>query len=182
MSKNYVMSCGKDEVYLSRDKANCMYLIEFRARNPKIRIDALLTFDIYRMMYELNKDLFESHHIVFPDPSDPSRAELLFIFKSIMGLGERYTHVYTHMPHLSHQEPLAQDQSQVIHVTSANVPKGADSALRHLIPRRAEQIDSDDSHITVHVQPDGHAILFHYEFKLQLSKPDDVISIPPFVD
>jgi hypothetical protein len=182
MSKNYVMSCGKDEVYLSRDKTNCMYLIEFRARNPKIRIDALLTFDIYRMMYELNKDLFESHHIVFPDPSDPSRAELLFIFKSIMGLGERYTHVYTHMPHLSHQEPLAQDQSQVIHVTSANVPKGADSALRHLIPRRAEQIDSDDSHITVHVQPDGHAIQFHYEFKLQLSKPDDVISIPPFVD
>lgn len=182
MSKNYVMSCGKDEVYLSRDKANSMYLIEFRARNPKIRIDALLTFDIYRMMYELNKDLFESHHIVFPDPSDPSRAELLFIFKSIMGLGERYTHVYTHMPHLSHQEPLAQDQSQVIHVTSANVPKGTDSALRHLIPRRAEQIDSDDSHITVHVQPDGHAIQFHYEFKLQLSKPDDVISIPPFVD
>ena len=176
------MSCGKDDVYLSRDKANCMYLIEFRARNPKIRIDALLTFDIYRMMYELNKDLFESHHIVFPDPNDPSRAELLFIFKSIMGLGERYTHVYTHMPHLSHQEPLAQDQSQVIHVTSVNVPKGTDSALKHLIPRRAEQIDSNDSHITVNVQPDGHAIQFHYEFKLQLSKPDDVISIPPFVD
>ena len=82
MSKNYVMSCGKDEVYLSRDKANCMYLIEFRARNPKIRMDALLTFDIYRMMYELNKDLFESHHIVFPDPSDPSRAELLFISRA----------------------------------------------------------------------------------------------------
>jgi hypothetical protein len=184
MSKNYVMSCGKDEVYLSRDKTNCMYLIEFRARNPKIRIDALLTFDIYRMMYELNKDLFESHHIVFPDPSDPSRAELLFIFKSIMGLGERYTHVYTHMPHLSSQEPLAQGQSQSqnIHVTSVNVPKTAQSQLRHLIPRRAEQIDSDDSHITVHVQPDGHAIQFHYEFKLQLSKPDDVISIPPFVD
>jgi hypothetical protein len=32
------------------------------------------------------------------------------------------------------------------------------------------------------VQPDGHAIQFYYEFKLQLSKPDDVISIPPFVD
>ena len=178
------MTCDKDSVYLSRDKANHMYLIEFKAVNHKIRIDALFTFDIYKMMYELNKDLFESHHIVFPDPSDPSRAELLFIFKSIMGLGERYTHVYTHMPHLSSQEPLAQgqSQSQIIHVTSVNVPKTAQSQLRHLIPRRAEQIDSDDSHITVHVQPDGHAIQFHYEFKLQLSKPDDVISIPPFVD
>jgi hypothetical protein len=182
MKRNYVMTCDKDDVYLSRDKPSYMYLIEFRARNPKIRIDALLTFDIYRMMYELNKDLFESHHIVFPDPSDPSRAELLFIFKSIMGLGERYTHVYTHMPHLTSQEPLAQDQSQVIHISSANVPKTAKSQLRHLIPRRAEQIDSDNSNITIHVQPDGHAIQFQYEFKLQLSKPDDVISIPPFVD
>ena len=182
MNRNYVMTCDKDDVYLSRNKPSYMYLIEFRTRNPKIRIDALLTFDIYRMMYELNKDLFESHHIVFPDPSDPSRAELLFIFKSIMGLGERYTHVYTHMPHLTSQEPLAQDQSQVIYISSANVPKTAKSQLRHLIPRRAEQIDSDNSNITIHVQPDGHAIQFQYEFKLQLSKPDDVISIPPFVD
>ena len=179
----YVLSCDKDSVYLSRDKANHMYLIEFKAVNHKIRIDALLTFDIYKMMYELNKDLFDAYHIAFPDPSDPSRAEILFIFKSVMGLGERYTHVYTHMPHLlqpAHQgEP---GQGQVIHINSANVPKGTDSALKHLIPRRAEQIDSDNSNITIHVQPDGHAIQFYYNFKLQLSKPDDVISIPPFVD
>jgi hypothetical protein len=32
------------------------------------------------------------------------------------------------------------------------------------------------------VHPDRHAIQFYYEFKLQLSKPDGVISIPPFVD
>ena len=100
MSEKFIMTCDKDSVYLSRDKPNYMYLIEFRARNEKIRIDALLTFDIYKMMYELNKDLFDSYHIAFPDPADPSRAEILFIFKSIMGLGERYTHVFTDMPHL----------------------------------------------------------------------------------
>lgn len=184
MSQIYVLTCDKDAVYLSRDKPNHMYLIEFKAVNPKIHVDALLTFDIYRMMYELNKDLFESQHIAFPDPSDPSRAEIIFIFKSIMGLGERYTHVYTHMPHLSNQEPMAQGQgqSQIIHISSANVPKGTDSLLKHLIPRRAEQIDSDNSNITIHVQPDRHSIQFYYEFKLQLSKPDGVISIPPFVD
>jgi hypothetical protein len=182
MSQNYVLTCDKDAVYLSRDKANHMYLIEFKAVNPKIRIDALLTFDIYKMMYELNKDLFDAHHIAFPDPNDPSRAEILFIFKSVMGLGERYTHVYTYMPHLSNPEPLAQGQGQLIHVSSMNVPKTVQSQLRHLIPRRADQIDSDNSHIKIHVQPDGHAIQFYYEFKLQLSKPDDVISIPPFVD
>ena len=175
-----MISCDKDSVYLSRDKTKCMYLIEFKAVNPKICIDALLTFDIYKMMYELNKDLFESYHVSYPDPADPSRAELLFIFKSIMGLGERYTHVYAHMPHLS--QPSAHGQGQVIHINSANVPKTAQSQLRHLIPRRAEQIDSDNSNITIHVQPDGHAIHFYYKFKLQLSKPDDVISIPPFVD
>jgi hypothetical protein len=86
------------------------------------------------------------------------------------------------MPHLSNQEHLAQGQGQIIHISSANVPKGTDSLLKHLIPRRADQIDSDKSHIKIHVQPDGHAIQFYYEFKLQLSKPDDVISIPPFVD
>jgi hypothetical protein len=159
-----------------------MYLIEFKAVNTKICIDALLTFDIYKMMYELNKDLFESYHIAFPDPADPSRAELIFIFKSIMGLGERYTHVYTHMPHLSQASVHGQEQGQVLYISSANVPKNAPSQLRHLIPRRAEQIDSDNSNITIHVQPDGHAIQFYYKFKLQLSKPDDVISIPPFVD
>ena len=181
----YVLSCDKDSVYLSRDKAHHMYLIEFKAANHKIRIDALLTFDIYKMMYELNKDLFDTYHIAFPDPANPSCAEILFIFKSVMGLGERYTHVYTHMPHLSaNQEPLAQTQGQgqVIHINSTNVLKGTDSQLKHLIPRRAEQIDSDNSNITIHVQPDGHVIQFYYNFKLQLSKPDDVISIPPFVD
>jgi len=182
MEEHYVLSCDKDFVYLSRDKPKYMYLIEFKAVNTKICIDALLTFDIYKMMYELNKDLFESYHIAFPDPADPSRAELIFIFKSIMGLGERYTHVYTHMPHLSQASVHGQEQGQVLYISSANVPKNAPSQLRHLIPRRAEQIDSDNSNITIHVQPDGHAIQFYYKFKLQLSKPDDVISIPPFVD
>lgn len=177
------MTCDKDSVYLSRDKANHMYLIEFRAHNPKIRIDALLNFDIYKMMYELNKDLFDSYHIAFPDPANPSFAELMFIFKSMMGLGERYTHVCTHMPHLLN--PVSQmQQAQIIQISSANVPKETEttSLLRHLVPKRAEQIDSDNSNITIHVQPDGHTIQFHYKFKLQLSKPDDVISIPPFVD
>ena len=181
----YVMTCDKDAVYLSRDKANHMYLIEFRAHNPKIRIDALLNFDIYKMMYELNKDLFDSYHIAFPDPANPSCAELMFVFKSIMGLGERYTHVCTHMPHLLNQlssSQMQQEQTQVIQISSANVPKTETSLLRHLVPKRAEQIDSDNSNITIHVQPDGHTIQFTYEFKLQLSKPDNVISIPPFVD
>jgi hypothetical protein len=182
MEEHFVLSCDKDFVYLSRDKPKYMYLIEFKAVNPKICIDALLTFDIYKMMYELNKDLFESYHIAFPDQADPSRAELIFIFKSIMGLGERYTHVYTHMPHLSQPSVHGQGQGQVIYISSANVPKNAPSQLRHLIPRRAEQIDSDNSNITIHVQPDRHAIQFYYKFKLQLSNPDDVISIPPFVD
>ena len=187
-SEKFAMTCDKDSVYLSRDKPNYMYLIEFRARNEKIRIDALLTFDIYKMMYELNKDLFDSYHIAYPDPADPSRAEILFIFKSIMGLGERYTHVYTDMPHLlktqtqNQNQNQNQNQSQVIEIASSNVPKDSTSLLRHLIPKRAEQIDSDNSNIIIHVQPDGHTIQFHYKFKLQLSKPDDVISIPPFVD
>jgi hypothetical protein len=157
-----------------------MYLIEFRAHNPKIRIDALLTFDIYKMMYELNKYLFDSYNIAYPDPADPSRAELMFIFKSVMGLGERYTHVYTHMPHLLHQN----QSPDVIQISSANVPKGSDTVLllKHLIPKRAEQIDSDNSNITIHVRPDGHTIQFHYKFKLKMSKPDDLIAIPPFVD
>lgn len=180
MSEKFMMTCDKHYVYLSRDKPNHMYLIEFEAHNPKIRIDALLTFDIYKMMFELNKDLFDSHHIAFPDPNDPSRAEILFIFKSVMGLGERYTHVFTEIPHLLNQN--VQDDKQTIHFNSQNVPKNSPSLLRHLIPKRAEQIDSDNSNIVIHVQPDGRTIHFHYKFRLQLSKPDDVISLPPFVD
>jgi hypothetical protein len=184
MAENhFVLTCDKESVYLSRDKANNMYLIEYQSHNPKIRIDAIMTFDIYKLIYELNKDIFESHHIAYPDPADPSRAEIMFIFKSIMGLGERYTHVHTHMPHLL--EPVQSSepgQGRVIRIHSTNVPTTGPSLLRHLIPRRAEQIDSDNSNITIHVQPDGHAIQFYYKFKLQLSKPGDVVSVPSFVD
>jgi hypothetical protein len=134
------------------------------------------------MMFELNKDLFDSHHIAFPDPSNPSRAEILFIFKSIMGLGERYTHVFTEIPHLLNGSQVPENESQVICFNSHNVPKNAPSLLRHLIPKRAEQIDSDNSNIIIHVQPDGRTINFYYKFRLMLSKPDDMISIPPFVD
>jgi len=182
MTENFTLACDKDSVYLSRDKPNYMYLIEFRAHNPKIRIDGLLTFDIYKMMFELNKDLFDSHYIAFPDPNNPSRAEILFIFKSIMGLGERYTHVFTEIPHLLNVSQVPQNESQVICFNSINVPKNAPSLLRHLIPKRAEQIDSENSNIVIHVQPDGRTINFYYKFRLMLSKPDDVISIPPFVD
>lgn len=180
--EQFVMTCDKDSVYLSRDKANHMYLIEFRVQNPKICIDALITFDIYKMIYELNKDLFDSYHIAFPDPADCSRAELLFVFKSVMGLGERYTHVYTHMPYLSNPQSCEEGQGQIICISSINISADAPSQLRHLIPRRAEQIDTDNSDITIHVQPDRHVMQFHYKFKLQLSKPSDVISIPKFVD
>jgi hypothetical protein len=173
----YVLTCDKESVYMSRDKANHMFLIEFKATNSKIDMNSLMTFDIYKLIYELNKDMFNSFHIAYPDPADPSRAELLFIFKSFMGLGERYTHVLAHMPHLL--DPV---QGQVIGITSANVPNDMPSVLRQLIPRRAEQIDSDNSNIRIHVQPDGHAIQFYYKFRWQLSKPGDVIRIPPFVD
>ena len=44
VEERYVITCDKDSVYLSRDKANHMYLIEFKAVNSKIRIDAILTF------------------------------------------------------------------------------------------------------------------------------------------
>ena len=168
----YVLTCDKESVYLSRDKPNHMYLIEFKAVNETIRVDGLLTFDIYKMLYELNKDMFDSYHIVYPDPEDPSRAELLFVFKSIMGLGERYTHVNAHM----------QKDGQVVCIKSSDIMKTDPSLLQHLIPKRADQLDSDNSNITIHVQPDGHAIQFYYNFKLQLSKPGDVITIPPFVD
>ena len=182
MSENFTLSCDKDSVYLSRDKPNNMYLIEFRAHNPKIRIDTLLTFDIYKMMFELNKDLFDSYHIAFPDPNDPSRAEILFIFKSIMGLGERYTHVFTEIPHLLNSHQIPENESQVIYFNSQNVLKNSPSMLRHLIPKRAEQIDSDNSNIIIHVQPNRQTINFYYKFRLIISKPDDVISLPPFVD
>jgi hypothetical protein len=170
------MICEKDSVHLSRDKSNHMNLIEFRAQNLKIRIDSLLTFDIYKMMYELSKDIFDSYHIAFPDPEDPSRAEQLFVYKGVMGLGKRYTHVYTHILHAE------QGQGQLICSNSTNVPNDAPSQLRHFIPNRAEQIDSNNSNMTIHVQPDGHVIQFQYKFKLKISKTDDVISVPPFVD
>jgi hypothetical protein len=131
------------------------------------------------MIYEVNKEMFVLYNIAFPDPADPSRAEILFIFKSMMGLGERYTHFHAHMPHLSNQ---SHPHPPVIQIISANVPNDSPSLLRHLIPKRAEQLDSDNSNITIHVQPDGHTIQYHYTFRLQLSKPGDTISIPPFVD
>ena len=181
--ENYVLACDKDSVYLSRDKPNHLFLIEFKAMNPKICIDTLFTFDIFKMLYELNKDVLDAFHIAFPDPADPSRAEIIYIFKSILGLGERYTHVYTHMPHLStaFQEQSA-DQGQVIYISSRNVPKNDPSQIRHLIPKRAEQIDSDNSLFTVHIHPDKHVIHFYYKFNLKLTKPGDIISVPPFVD
>ena len=180
MMDKFVMSCDKDSVYLSRDKSSHMYLIEFKSKNPKIRMDTMMTFDIYKLIYELNKDIFVAYHIAYPDPADPSHAELMFIFKSAMGLGERYTHVHAHMPHLL--EPRMEGQGYVVHIHSTNVPENGPSLLRHLIPKRAEQIDSDNSNITIQVQSDGHGIQFYYKFKLQLSKPGDVITIPPFVE
>jgi len=77
---------------------------------------------------------------------------------------------------------LPENESQVIYFNSQNVLKNSPSMLRHLIPKRAEQIDSDNSNIIIHVQPNGQTINFYYKFRLIMSKPDDVISLPPFVD
>ena len=87
------------------------------------------------------------------------------------------------MPHLLNPSyGQSVDQGQVIYISSNNVPKSDPSQIRHLIPKRAEQIDSDNSLFTVHIQPDRHVIQFYYKFNLKLTKPGDIIPVPPFVD
>jgi hypothetical protein len=175
MTDTYVLSCYKDDVYLSRCKKNHMYLIEFKAVNNKINIRGILNFDLYKMMFELNKDVFESYKIIFPDSDNTSVAEILFIFKTLPGLGERYTHVVACMPHL-----LESENKNLIKIESSNANKET-SFLKQFIPKNATQIDSDNSSILINVSSDNHSIQFYYNFKMLLSS-DDKIYIPPMVD
>tara|TARA_A200000113_G_C8864847_1_gene354484 strand:- start:175 stop:735 length:561 start_codon:yes stop_codon:yes gene_type:complete len=86
--------CTKDNIILSKDTQNNAFHLKFDIENPNIVLPNLITFGIFQLLGELNKDVLES--ITVTKTYSDSEIDLLYIFKQFgadLGISQKYMHI-----------------------------------------------------------------------------------------
>ena len=74
---DFKVVCNKENIHLKRDKINNMFLLQLNANNKNINFYDIINFNIYGVLYELNKDKLEKIEIKKIISKD--EIEILFI-------------------------------------------------------------------------------------------------------
>ncbi len=64
---NYNIICDKENIILKKNKENKNFVLELSLTNDNIIIKNIITFKIYELMAELNKDIIEKIEIIDTD-------------------------------------------------------------------------------------------------------------------
>ena len=91
---DFKVVCNKENIHLKRDKINNMFLLQLNANNQNINFYDIINFNIYGVLYELNKDKLEKIEIKKIISKD--EIEILFIFKELskdIGLKKKYMYL-----------------------------------------------------------------------------------------
>lgn len=92
---DFKMVCNKENIHLKRDKVNNMFLLQLNASNSNINLYDIVNFNIYRVLYELNKDKIEK--IEIKKVISHEEIEVLFVFKELskdIGLKRKYMYLH----------------------------------------------------------------------------------------
>ena len=91
---DFKVVCNKENIHLKKDKINNMFLLQLNANNQNINFYDIINFNIYGVLYELNKDKLEKIEIKKIISKD--EIEILFIFKELskdIGLKKKYMYL-----------------------------------------------------------------------------------------
>jgi hypothetical protein len=143
------------------------YNIQFYLENDNIKLDNIIDFNLIKLMYELNQDIYEKIDLnIFND----NQATMLAINKHLfqdLGISQKYSH-------LKISKTIVGTGKIIFELESINEQKQLQS---HLIPEKAEQLPIEQFIIACNVI-NQHKIEFGIDFKIDT----DNIKLPDFVE
>ena len=154
---NYNIICDKENIILKKNKENKNFILELSVTNNNIIIKNIITFKIYELMAELNKDIIEKIEII--DTDLENKKKILFIFKHIcqeLGISKKFMFLET--------EIIINNNNYKIVGTSINYNKEIENS---------EQVSSDISLLDINLEGE-HKMNLTYEFNIEF---DDNIPI-----
>ena len=87
--------CHKDNIILNRNKINEEYAIIFQISNTNITVSSFVTLNLYRLLYELNKDIIENFKII---NFNENLIEYVIVYKQMAGdTCSKYMHIKTEL-------------------------------------------------------------------------------------
>jgi hypothetical protein len=155
----------KDGIQMERIEKN-KYSLSFSLHSDRLYLKNLLTFDIIKILYEVNKDIFDD----FSMSQSGERAEVYFLIKhffSDFGLPQKYMH-------LNVEKIENEEANTIIFVCQNQNPDLYTSVLK--IPSKGDQMEIELIHLTCKLTSD-HCV----EMK-QVMFFDNELNIPSFVE
>ena len=155
MSDNYNIICDKQNIILKKNKENKNFLLELTLVNNNIDIKKIISFKIYELMAELNKDTIEK--IVIKDTELKYKKKILFVFKHIcqeFGIPKKYMYLETEI---------------ISDVNRENFKIIGKSIKYDDVIENSEQVNSDISLLNITLEEDNKMNLT-YEFNIEFDE------------
>jgi hypothetical protein len=118
---NFKIICSKDEMILRKNTDMKLFSLEYFYKNNVVDITSLINVKLHNLLYEMNKDIFESIDIQ-PMSSDTDNMDynILYVLKEIGGdLGGFKTYMYVSM---KIQKRLTENGTTELSFTSKSIP------------------------------------------------------------
>ncbi len=130
----------KDDIQMEKIEKN-KYILKFSIKSSNLYLKKLIGFDIVKILYEVNKDIFDD----FDMNQSGERGEVYFLIKhffSDFGLPQKYMHLQI--------QKIQDEKSNAVLFFCQNAnPDIYTSVLR--IPNKGEQMNTDLIHVVCYV-------------------------------
>jgi len=145
------------------------YNIQFYLENNNIQLDKIIDFNLIKLMYELNQDIYEKIDLKI---CNENQAILLAISKHLfqdLGISQKYSH-------LKISKTLVRT-GKIIFDLQTQKTDPSERSMSFSIPEKAEQLPIEQFIIACNVI-NQHKIEFGINFKIDI----DTIELPDFVE
>ena len=120
-SNNFKTICAKDDMFLRKNTDMKLFSLEYVYKNNGVDLISLINVNLHNLLYEVNKDIFESIEIQpLSEVPDNTEYNILYIFKDFGGdLGGFKTYMYVHT---KIHKRFAGNGTTEINFTSKSIP------------------------------------------------------------
>ena len=157
MSDNYNIICDKQNIILKKNKKNKNFLLDLTLVNNNIDIKKIISFKIYELMAELNKDTIEK--IVIKDTELKYKKKILFVFKHIcqeFGIPKKYMYLETEI---------------ISDINDENFKIIGRSIKYDGVIENSEQVNSDISLLNITLEENNNSKMnLTYEFNIEFDE------------
>jgi hypothetical protein len=169
MNTNIIITKNKDNNFQIVKKNSGEYNTRFYLENKNIQLDNILDFHLIKLLYELNKDIYEKIDLkIFND----TQATLLAINKHLfqdLGISQKYTQLKI--------TKKKEELNKIIFDLQTIKINPQEHSLSHLIPEKAERLPIEQFLVVCNII-NKHKIEILIDFKIDI----DTIELPDFVE